>query len=351
MTRIKLKYVHEFRDRYGHPRYYFRRAGFKQIALPGLPGSEGFMRAYQAALNDTPFVEIGARRTLPGTVDAAIVGYYGSTQFRELRPITQENYRRILESFRAKHGDKRIALLERKHVKMLLDEKADKPEAVRNLLRILRVLLNHAVEGGMRVDNPALGIRLGRRKGDGYHTWTEQEIAQFEAHHPIGSKPRLALALGIYSGQRRTDVVAMGRQHIRDGVLYLTQSKTGTSLAIPVHPDLAAIIDATPIPITNTFLMTSYGRPFTSHGFGAWFRVRCDEAGLPPKCAFHGLRKAACRRLAEAGASANVIAAISGHKSLSQVEHYTKQADQARLARTAVNLLKGESRTSVGKPD
>ncbi|MGA8229780.1 MAG: tyrosine-type recombinase/integrase [Xanthobacteraceae bacterium] len=83
----------------------------------------------------------------------------------------------------------------------------------------------------------------------------------------------------------------------------------------------------------------------------AWFRVRCDEAGLPPKCAFHGLRKAACRRLAEAGASANVIAAISGHKSLSQVEHYTKQADQARLARTAVNLLKGESRTSVGKPD
>ncbi|MGA8229781.1 MAG: hypothetical protein WCA55_24975, partial [Xanthobacteraceae bacterium] len=112
------------------------------------------------------------------------------------------------------------------------------------------------------------GNRLGRRKGDGYHTWTEQEIAQFEAHHPIGSKPRLALALGIYSGQRRTDVVAMGRQHIRDGVLYLTQSKTGTSLAIPVHPDLAAIIDATPIPITNTFLMTSYGRPFTSHGFG-----------------------------------------------------------------------------------
>ena len=86
----------------------------------------------------------------------------------------------------------------------------------------------------MRIDNPAMGIKLGRRKGDGYHTWTEQEIAQFEAHHPIGSKARLALALGVYSGQRRTDVVALGRQHIRDGVLYLTQSKTGTPLAIPV---------------------------------------------------------------------------------------------------------------------
>jgi integrase len=232
---------------------------------------------------------------------------------------------------------------------MLLDERADKPEAARNLLRTLRVLLNHAAEVGMRVDNPALGIRLGRRKGDGYHTWTEPEISQFEAHQPVGSKARLALALGVYSGQRRTEVVARGRRHIRDGVLYITQSKTGTQLAIPVHPDLADVLEATPIPITNTFLTTSYGKPFTSHGFGAWFRARCDEAGLPPECAFHGLRKAACRRLAEAGASANVIAAISGHKSLSQVEHYTKQADQARLARTAVNLLKGESRTSGGK--
>jgi integrase len=348
MTRIKLKYVHGFCDRHGHPRYYFRRAGFKRTPLPGLPGSEEFMRAYQAALNDTP-AEIASRRTLPGTVNAAIVGYYGSTQFHKLRPVTQENYRRILESFRVKHGDKRIALMERKHVKMLLDEKAAKPEAARNLLRTLRVLLNYAAEVEMRIDNPALGIRLGRRKSDGYHTWTEQEIAQYEARHPIGSKARLALALGIYSGQRRTDVVALGRQHIRDGVLYVTQSKTGTQLEIPVHPELAEIIDATPIPITNTFLMTSYGRPFTSHGFGAWFRLRCDEAGLPRECSFHGLRKAACRRLAEAGASANVIAAISGHKSLSQVEHYTKQADQARLARTAVNLLRGGSRTPSGK--
>ena len=351
MTRIKLKYVHAFRDRLGMARYYFRRAGFKTMPLPGLPGSDEFMGAYRSALGNTAAVEVGSGRTLPGTVNVTIVGYYSSGQFRKLRPVTKEGYRRILENFRAQHGDKRVALMERKHVKMLLDEKADKPEAARNLLRTLRVLLQYAVETGMRIDNPALGIRLGRRKGDGYHTWTEQEIERFEACHSVGSKARLALALGIYSGQRRSDVVALGPRDIREGVLFVTQSKTGVRLAIPVHPDLAAIIEATPIPITNTFLMTSYGKPFTSHGFGAWFRARCNEAGLPPECSFHGLRKAACRRLAEAGASANVIAAISGHRSLSQVEHYTKQADQARLARTAVNLLKGESRTSSGKLD
>jgi integrase len=119
----------------------------------------------------------------------------------------------------------------------------------------------------------------------------------------------------------------MGRQHIRDCVVHVTQSKTGVTLAIPIHPALAAIIDATP---TNhlTFLVTEYGQPFTPAGFGNWFREQCDAAGLPARCAAHGLHKAACRRLAEAGCSANVIAAVSGHRSLREVERYTRAADQ-----------------------
>lgn len=53
-------YVHGFVDRHGKSRFYFRRPGFKQVALPGLPRSPGFMAAYEAALADAPRVEIGA---------------------------------------------------------------------------------------------------------------------------------------------------------------------------------------------------------------------------------------------------------------------------------------------------
>jgi hypothetical protein len=48
------------------------------------------------------------------------------------------------------------------------------------------------------------------------------------------------------------------------------------------------------------------------------------------------LRKASCRRLAEARCSANEIASISGHASLREVERYTRAADQERMARNAV---------------
>jgi integrase len=186
----------------------------------------------------------------------------------------------------------------------------------------------------LRAD-PTANIKLRAIKGDGFHTWTEDEIAQFEAHHPIGTKPRLALALLLYTGQRRGDVVRMGRQHIKDGVLTVKQQKTRATLAIPVHPHLQAVLDATPSEHL-TFVVTATGKPYGGNYLSRKFREWCDAAGLPKRCTAHGLRKAACRRLAEAGCSANEIMAISGHATMKELVRYTKAADQARLARNAM---------------
>ena len=64
-----------------------------------------------------------------------------------------------------------------------------------------------------------------------------------------------------------------------------------------------------------------------------------EDAGLPERCVTHGLRKAAARRLAEAGCSANEIAAITRHATLAEVSRYTKAADQKRLAKAAIGRL------------
>jgi integrase len=133
----------------------------------------------------------------------------------------------------------------------------------------------------------------------------------------------------------------MGRQHIKAGKLHVKQSKTGTPLKIPLAPELVTVIDATPI--TNlTFLTTDLGKPFTAAGFGNWFREVCDAAGLHGFSA-HGLRKAAGRRLAEAGCTANEIAAILGHRSLSEVARYTRAADQEAMAEKAMAKVRTSS--------
>src|SRR5215831_17027615 len=332
MTRLRLRYVQAWCDRAGRVFHYFRRRGSPRVRLPGLPGSAEFMRAYKDALGSTP-EPIGVSRSKPGSVSAAIASYYGSHAFAKgLAPNSQQVRKAVLEAFRRDHGDKPITLLPKKFIAAMLDGMS--PTAAKNWLKAVRALVTHCIKVDILREDPTLGIKLRPTRGE-FHTWSEDEIAQFEAVHPIGSRERLALALGLYSGQRRGDVIRMGRQHVRDGVLHVKQEKTGKVLAIPLHSELVAVLATVP-PTQMTFLQTQYGKPFAGKSFTMWFGEACDKAGLRAECTFHGLRKAACRRLAEAGCSVNEIASISGHTTLKEVARYTKAADQARMARNAI---------------
>jgi integrase len=220
----------------------------------------------------------------------------------------------------------------------MVNAKAETPGEALNFLVALRALMRHAVTSGLRADDPTVGVRAPKYRSAGFYTWTEADIGAFEATHPRGTQARLALSLLLYTAQRRADVVRMGRQHVRDGLLSVTQAKTGTALAIPLHPELRAVLDATPAE-NMTFLVTRGGKPFHPDAFSHWFKRKCREAGLPVRAAAHGLRKAACRRLAELGCSASVIAAISGHSTLREVSRYTAAADQIRLAHQGIEAL------------
>ncbi len=291
--------------------------------------------------------DIGAKRTRPGTVNAAIVGYYNSLAFRTLAPETQRLRRGILERFRAKTDDrgqgcggKSIGTLPREAIVRMLGSMG--PFAAQNWLKTLRGLMQFAVAEGFRAGDATDGLKAPSKKTAGFHTWTDAEIEQFENSHAVGSKARLALALLLYTAQRRSDVVKMGRQHVRNGAIAVRQQKTGAALEIPIHPELQRIIDAT-APGNLTFLVNERGQPFTPAGFGQWFRNHCREAALPKHCSAHGVRKAASRRLAEAGCTAHEIAAMTGHVSLREIERYTKAVDQVRLARGAIR--KEQART------
>jgi integrase len=310
------------------------------------------MTAYEEAVAGQPApIEVGAARTKPGSMRALAVSYFQSVDHRSMQARTQRVYRGLIDRFcnqadkdGNQFGDKRAALIGREHIVRLIATKADKPEAANQFRKVLRAMMKHAVEIGLRVDDPTRDVRAIRVKSDGFHSWSDAEIAQFEKRHPVGSRARLAFALLLYTGQRRSDVVSMGRQHVRGGVLSVRQKKTGAELSIPVHPTLQAILDDASRD-NMTFLTTQFGKPFTSNGFGNWFRDQCNAAGLP-QCSAHGLRKAAARWLAEAGCTAHEIASITGHASLKQVAHYTKAADQGRLANAAMEKVK--TRTSSG---
>lgn len=339
VTNIKLAYIHRFKDRHGKVRFYFRR-GTQRTAIPGVPGSREFMTAYQAALEGSPPPPVS--KAAPGSMAALAASWYRSADFANLMPATKTVYRRVADALVTKHGDKPIAPMEARHVRELMDAKAATPAAANRLLSILHLMMRHAVERNMRRDDPTVGVRRLRYRKQGYATWTEEHITAFEARWASGTRARRALALLLYTGQRRSDVIRMGRQHLRNGMIEVRQQKTDKPLMIPVHPELQREIDAAPAG-QMIFLMTELGKPFASgNAFYNWFIDCCRAAGIPPGFSPHGLRKAISRRLAEGGCTPHMIQAITGHVTLAEVERYTRAADQERLARGAVAHMGGK---------
>jgi integrase len=359
MTRVRAEfpYLIPDRDRYGVMRYYVRRHG-RKIRIREKPGTDAFVQAYneaRAAL-DPGFTD------RPDTITAAPAGtlgwlaarYFASTEFRRLDPKSQRIRRNVIEGCLQeprKPGsadlmrDCPMSALSPAHVKMFRDRKIDLPGAANNRRKYLSSMFGWAVEDGLMRSNPAREIRRIGYATDGFHAWTPDEVRQFEARHPIGTKARLALGLLLYLGVRRGDVVGLGRQHVKDGWLRMvprkTRHKRKTVSEKPVLPVLAEIIARSPTG-DLTFLVTSFGKPFTVAGFGNWFRDRCNEAGLP-QCSAHGLRKAGATIAAERGATTHQLMAIFDWTTPAQAEVYTRSANRKRLAESATTYLADRS--------
>jgi len=298
------------------------------------------MQAYRTALEGlVPECKPNPRRNASaGSLKWLCEAYYGSAEFKQLDPRTRRVRRNLLDELCRKHGDKPVRLLEVRNVRAIRDAGADRPEAANSLLKALRQVLAFGVATETLDRNAAKEVPYLRSSSEGFHSWSLDEVRRFEERHPVGTKARLAFALLLYTGQRRSDVIQFGRQHVRDGWISFTQHKNRNqkpiSLSIPIVPNLQEIIAASPCG-NLTFLVTQFRRPFSSAGFGNKFRDWCDQANLP-NCSAHGLRKAAAARLAELGASEHEIMAVTGHQTSKEVSRYTRAARQKILAESAM---------------
>jgi integrase len=235
------------------------------------------------------------------------------------------------------------------HVEKMMAEMLPHRTAANMLRKRLSALMNYAIRQGFVASNPVLATRPYKVETEGFHTWTEEEIALFEGRHPRGTKARLAFDLMLWTGQRGGDARVMGPQHLRNKRLHVTQEKTGATVSLPVLSPLAESIIAFRSG-AMVFLISEHGKPFSRKGFGNKFRQWCDEAGLP-HCSAHGLRKAAARRFAEAGCSNQQIKAWTGHTTDSEVARYTAAADQTLLSDAAAELLMANLRERLANPD
>jgi integrase len=334
MPRPRKPYVQKETTRHGKVVWYFRRGKEQRVRLPGVFGSAEFNRAYDAALAGGAVEQRPAApsSTLRWLVDQ----YYQSGRFDRLAANTQRNRRLALESICRTGGALKFAAITEADIRAGMVRREKTPTMAVEYVRVLRYVLQFAKDSGWITANPAEAIKAPKPRTDGYHTWTIEEVARYQARHPVGTQARLALDLMLYTGLRRGDAITLGRQHVRDGTIRIRAGKNGVDLVIPVLPPLAESIAATRTG-DMVFLVNTRGKPWRNISFGYWFADRCDEAGVPGRA--HGLRKAGATFAADNGATPFELTAMYGWSSTKMAERYTQRADKARLAERAARKL------------
>lgn len=334
----RFAFVSSFEDRHGKRRFRFRRKGYAVHYFKAPHGTKAFEREYAACLEAEP-APIGAERIIPGSVSDVIARYYADNAFLDLKPATQAVYRGVLERFRAKFGNDPIKAFDAERVSRLMAAMRHKPHAAARLRKLLAQLFRIARIAKLLPANvdPTKDARPPKAESGGYHRWTEDELAAFEAKHPLGTKPRLAFALLLYGAQRSGDVRLMPRETIANGRIALEQSKTANAVDVPVVAPLREALDAGPLGKV-TLLEAKRGAPFTPKGFYNLMKRACKKAGLD-HCSPHGLRKSAARRCYLAGCSDAEGMEITGHKTLKEYQRYAGIGARPEVADAAMSKV------------
>lgn len=356
MARLRDCLIQEM-TRHGKVRYMFHlRPDGRRITIAGAPGQTEFERRYQALLSGADAVEERKadsitrirKGTDPQTLGELFHAYVAHLDIEQSRgkiaASTRRHYCRLLQQLVDRYGSAVLTSFEERDLLVMLDKHGPTANTFNNLLRAVKSIFAYAKKYHRLSPNPALGLEKINVVTDGFPEWEDEDIERFVATHPLGTKAYLAMMILMHLAPRRSDLVKLGPSNIIDRsgmkIVSFEPQKTARSSNIevvrPLHPELEQAIQETRIG-TETFLITEFGKPFTSNGFGNKMREWGNVAGIKKGVASHGMRKTVGINLAEHEASPYEIMATLGHSSPKVTEIYTRAANRRKLASGAAS--------------
>lgn len=335
--RLRLRYLNRAGTwPTGNPRLYFRRPGGKNIPLPDYAMDDPrFLKAYAEALESAKKPDIPVPHA-KGTIGRTVVAYLGSAEFAQLGDSTRRVRRHLLEDIRKKYGAAMLRDLLPRHIRK--DLAPLDPHPANNRLKAWRGFTKWAVAKGWIDTDPAREVRKpALPRSDGFTAWTEPDVQAFRAHWPVGTPQRLCFELLFRSCAAIGDACKLTRDHVEDGWLTYTRSKSGQLAVVPWEKHLQPPwfgTDDLDACLENHdhlhFMVTAQGKPRSEKAATQWFSKAATAAGLP-QLAAHGIRKYRAASFKERGAEPEKRMAILGHNTEGEATRYAKSADLKRV--------------------
>lgn len=340
------RHVNAVPDRHGKIRYRYRRKGWPSAYLPGQPGEAAFHAKLAEILSQGPLEAAVKSRAVvePYTLDDLLRRMKQSPMWHDKSAATQHSqslvYQRFMDRVSAsgdRYGARPVENVTVGWLDKIFGGMVGTPGAANNLRKRLSGLMKYACALEWRTSNPVEHTSP-FKAGKGFHSWTDEEIAQYRATHALGTMARFAFELALNTAARRGTIAAMTRENIAKGRIITAHSKGNNEASVQMMANTRAALEALPAAPIRHLIVTSAGKPFSPAGFGNKFREWCDEAALP-HCSIHGLRKAMSRLLAEGGATDAEGMAVTGHKKDETFRYYRAAANRETLADRALSNL------------
>lgn len=350
-THPDYPFISSFEDRHGKTRWRFRRLG-KTLSLRGQPGEASFEADYLAAVEGRERPEAEVRKISsavePGSFKDAWRRVLRTAEWQKHDDATKLKNSRLAEEFLSLPlasgltevwGDMLVKDMKRRHVKGILAHYSETPHKAKHVLVAIRKMIRIALDEEWIEFDPS--HQLGYRpENKGWRAWTDAERQKYEERWEIGSAARTAYGLALWLGNRRSDVATVKWSDIDldRRTCIVTQEKTGKSLVLPITPMMLEILQ--PLDRSKEYVLnTAYGKPFSQKSLTGMMAHWTKLAGLPPGCTMHGLRKTLGKLMAEAGSSTRQLMETLGHDDIAHAELYSREAEQARLARDGMAKL------------
>ncbi len=343
MPRPRPPHLHKETNRHGTTVWYVREGKGPRVRIKEAYGTPEFEVAYQAALKGEAVQP--AAKASKGSLEWLWMLYRQTGAWSELSMATRKQRERIMRQVIKIGGNQPLSKITPGAIQKGIEKR--KPYAARHFVDTMRGMFKWAIGAQHVKTDPTAGKAVAKPKTKGFAVWTEDELEQYEAYWPLGTRERVMFGIYCFTGLRRGDAAKLGKQHIRNGVITIDTEKNGTRVTIPVLPELAEVIAAGPVGELS-IIASKKGQPIRKESLGTLFKTACKAAGIPKKSA-HGIRKAAATRAANNGATVATLEAIFGWEGGQMAALYTRAADRRSLAAEHMSKL-SKPGTSIPAP-
>ncbi|WP_310622465.1 tyrosine-type recombinase/integrase [Flexibacterium corallicola] len=332
-TAPKLPYIDKATRPSGKVVYYARRyARGRRIRLPDTPNTPLFLTSYAKAIAELssqadPRPRKAKNRHLIGWL---INEYLTSAAYNKNQPSTQKYQLCGFKKIREKWETARFDRVTSKDIKRKMNDLQHTPEAANQLLKTFRALVKWALYVELIDRDPTTGVSYYKHNTDGFYSWADKDFERFTAAFALGTQERLAFELLASTGARVGDVIQLGPEDLKAGIIRYTSRKSKTPVSIRATQGLEDALTASQASGDTFLTLPTTGEPFhNSKAFYQWFKKRCAQAGVDGSA--HGIRKGLATRAAEQGASTMRLMALFGWKTSKMAELYTQKADREKI--------------------